>query len=43
MIEKQPNHPAPGQAGVASRLAIGRHWPGLPEPGCSATHTSRQR
>ena len=31
-----PNHPAAGKAGTASRLAIGRHWPGLPEPGRSA-------
>ena len=28
----QPNHPAPGKAGIASRLAIGHRWPGLPEP-----------
>ncbi len=27
------NHPAAGKAGIASRLAIGHHWPGLPEPG----------
>ena len=27
------NHPAAGKAGFASRLAIGYHWPGLPEPG----------
>jgi hypothetical protein len=27
------NHPAAGKAGIASRLAIGNHWPGLPEPG----------
>ena len=27
-----PNHPAAGKAGIASRLAIGHHWPGLPEP-----------
>jgi hypothetical protein len=29
----RPNHPATGKAGIASRLAIGHHWPGLPEPG----------
>ena len=28
-----PNHPATGKAGIASRLAIGHHCPGLPEPG----------
>jgi hypothetical protein len=28
-----PNHPAAGKAGIASRLAIGHCWPGLPEPG----------
>jgi hypothetical protein len=28
-----PNHPAAGKAGIDSRLAIGHHWPGLPEPG----------
>jgi len=28
---KKPNHPAAGKAGIASRLAIGHHWPGLPE------------
>ena len=27
-----PNNPASGKAGIASRLAIGHHWPGLPEP-----------
>jgi hypothetical protein len=27
------NHPAPGKAGIAPRLAIGHHWAGLPEPG----------
>jgi hypothetical protein len=26
-----PNHPAPGKAGIVSLLAIGYHWPGLPE------------
>jgi hypothetical protein len=32
-----PNHPAAGKAGIARQLAIGRHCPGLPEPGRSAT------
>ena len=27
--------PAPGKAGIASRLALGHHCPGLPEPGRS--------
>jgi hypothetical protein len=35
------NHPAAGKAGVASRLTIGPHWPGLPEPGHYAELTSR--
>jgi hypothetical protein len=26
------NNPAAGNAGIASRSAIGRHWPGVPEP-----------
>ena len=29
------NHPAAGEAGVASLLAVGCHWPGLPDPGRS--------
>ena len=32
---RPPNHPAAGNAGIASRLAIERHWPGVPEPGRS--------
>jgi hypothetical protein len=28
-----PNHPASGKAGIAPRLAIEHHCPGLPEPG----------
>lgn len=28
-----PNHPAAGKAGIASRLTIEHHWPGLAEPG----------
>jgi hypothetical protein len=31
-----PNKPAAGNAGVASRLTLQRHWPGVPEPGRSA-------
>ncbi len=27
------NKPAAGKAGIASRLTIEHHWPGLPEPG----------
>ena len=26
------NKPAAGNAGIASRLAVGHHWPGVPEP-----------
>jgi hypothetical protein len=26
------NKPAAGNAGIASRLTIGHHWPGVPEP-----------
>jgi hypothetical protein len=32
-MNEQANHPAAGKAGIASGLAIGHHWPGLPEPG----------
>ena len=28
-----PNHPASGKAGLAPRLTIEHHRPGLPEPG----------
>ena len=31
MIDQWPNHPAPGKAGIGSRLTIGHHCPGLPE------------
>jgi hypothetical protein len=31
-----PNKPAAGNAGIAPRLAIGHHRPGVPEPDCSA-------
>jgi hypothetical protein len=33
MHAPKPNHPAPGKAGIASRVTIGHHCPGLPEPG----------
>ena len=29
---KDPNKPAAGNAGIAPQLAIGHHWPGVPEP-----------
>jgi len=29
---KSSNKPAAGNAGIAPQLAIGRHWPGVPEP-----------
>ncbi len=32
------NHPAPGKAGIASRLAIEHHCPSLAEPGRSEPH-----
>jgi len=32
-VYSRPNHPAAGKAGIASRLAIEHHCPGLPEPG----------
>jgi len=30
---RRPNKPAAGNAGIAPQLAIGHHWPGVPEPG----------
>ena len=34
------HQPAAGNAGIASRLTIGHHWPGVPEPGRSPkSHT----
>jgi hypothetical protein len=33
---KGSNKPAAGKAGIASRLTIKYHWPGLPEPERSA-------
>jgi uncharacterized protein YceK len=35
--QEKPNHPASGKAGIARRLTIDHHWPGLPEPGRWAT------
>jgi len=32
MTTTRPNQPAAGNAGIASQLAIGHHWPGVPEP-----------
>jgi len=29
----EPNHPAAGKAGIASRLTIEHYRPGVPEPG----------
>jgi hypothetical protein len=33
---KTPNKPAVGNAWFASQLAIGHHWPGVPDPGRQA-------
>jgi len=33
VVPRTPNHPAAGNAGIAGRLTIGRHWPDVPEPG----------
>jgi hypothetical protein len=32
MSDSSPNKPALGNAGIAPRLAVQRHWPGVPEP-----------
>jgi len=32
MAHLPPNNPAAGNAGIAPRLRIGHHWPGVPEP-----------
>ena len=32
MKQTWPNKPAAGNAGIAPQLAIGHHWPGVPEP-----------
>jgi hypothetical protein len=29
---KTPNKPAAGNAGLASRLTVTHHWPGVPDP-----------
>jgi hypothetical protein len=31
-VKRKSNQPAAGNAGNASRLAIQRYWPGMPEP-----------
>lgn len=36
MREPLPNQPAPPNAGILVRLAIGHHWPGVGEPERSA-------
>ena len=41
---KDANHPATGNAGIASPLTIERHWPGVPEPSrCIAAAEPRNR
>ncbi len=35
---KSPNQPAAPNAAIASRLTIGHHWPGVPEPERSAAN-----
>jgi hypothetical protein len=35
--QPKPNHPAAGKAGFAPQLTVGHHWPGLLEPGRSAS------
>jgi hypothetical protein len=37
VIDDTPNKPAAGHAGLAPRLAIEHHWPGVPEPERSTT------
>ena len=39
---KTPNHPAPGKAGIASQLAFGHHWPGVPESSDDGRWLSRR-
>jgi hypothetical protein len=36
IVNEPPNQPAAGNAGIARRLTIQHHWPGVPEPGRSA-------
>ena len=43
MRGRQCNHPAAGKAGIVSLLAIGHHWPGLPEPARSADASCMRR
>lgn len=31
-MKDKSNQPAAGNAGIASQLTIGHHWPGVPEP-----------
>jgi hypothetical protein len=33
---RKPNNPAGGNAELALRVAVGHHWLGAPQPGCSA-------
>ena len=33
MKPHEANHPAAGKAGIALRLTVGHHRPGLPDPG----------
>jgi hypothetical protein len=35
-MKQPPKQPAPGNAGIASRLAVEHYWPDVPEPGRSA-------
>jgi hypothetical protein len=32
MNTNAPNHPAASKVAIAPQVAIGRYWPGLPEP-----------
>jgi hypothetical protein len=40
-FEKAPNKPAAGNAGIAHRLTISHHRPGVPEPGRSPSTRTR--
>lgn len=37
------NKLAAGNVGIASRLTIGQHWPGVGDPGRRALHTGQTR
>lgn len=37
ITEPKPNHPAAGNARSALQFAVEAHWPGVPEPGRSAS------